>query len=358
LFNKSQTALIQYPAGINGSYAIPNGVTNIGGAAFFFCSGLTGVTIPNSVTFIGEEAFCGCFDLTRVVIPDSVTSIGEEGFADCPLTSVSLGTNLISIEADAFDNCSSLTSVTIPNSVRSIGTFAFGYCGLTSVMAPTSLTNIGSGAFAQCPNLTAIAVDSGNPAYTNVNGVLFDKSQTGLIEYPDGKAGTFYTIPNSVASIREDAFWGVTSLTGITIPNSVTNVEDFAFSGCSSLTSIYFQGNAPAPTNDSVVFSGDNGIVYYLPKTTGWGSAFDGLPTVLWSPKAQTSGGSFGVRTNQFGFDITGSSNLVIVVEACTNLSDPVWLSVQTNTLTGGSAYFSDPQWTNFTGRYYRLSSQ
>ena len=73
---------------------------------------------------------------------------------------------------------------------------------------------------------------------------------------------------------------------------------------------------------------------------------------------AQTSGTSFGVRTNRFGFNITtGTLGLVVVVEACTNLSNPVWQPVQTNTLTTGSAFFSDPQWTNYPGRYYRLRS-
>jgi hypothetical protein len=47
------------------------------------------------------------------------------------------------------------------------------------------------------------------------------------------------------------------------------------------------------------------------------------------------------VRTNWFGFNITGSSNFVVVVEACTNLANPIWSRLQTNTLTGGSSYFS-----------------
>jgi hypothetical protein len=94
-----------------------------------------------------------------------------------------------------------------------------------------------------------------------------------------------------------------------------------------------------------------------LPGTTGWGSTFGGRPTVLWSPQVQTSGASFGVRTNRFGFTITGTSNLVIVVEACTNLVNPTWSPVATNTLTGGSSYFSDPRWTNNPARFYRLRS-
>ena len=44
---------------------------------------------------------------------------------------------------------------------------------------------------------------------------------------------------------------------------------------------------------------------------------------MLWNPQVETSGATFGVLTNVFGFTITGSSNLVIVVEACTNLANP-----------------------------------
>jgi len=59
--------------------------------------------------------------------------------------------------------------------------------------------------------------------------------------------------------------------------------------------------------------------------------------------------------TNQFGFNITGTTGLVVVVTACTNLTNPFWSPVGTNTLTGGSSYFSDPQWTNYADRFYRL---
>jgi hypothetical protein len=88
-----------------------------------------------------------------------------------------------------------------------------------------------------------------------------------------------------------------------------------------------------------------------------WGLTFAGVPAVLWNPQAQTGDGSFGVRTNRFGFNITGTSNLVVVVEACTDLANPAWSPVGTNTLTGGSSYFSDPQWTNYPARFYRLRS-
>ena len=72
--------------------------------------------------------------------------------------------------------------------------------------------------------------------------------------------------------------------------------------------------------------------------------------------QAQIRSASPGVRTNQFGFSITGPSNIAVVVEASTNLANPTWSPVRTNILNGDSSYFSDPQWTNYSSRFYRLS--
>jgi hypothetical protein len=75
---------------------------------------------------------------------------------------------------------------------------------------------------------------------------------------------------------------------------------------------------------------------------------------LIWNPQIQ-GGGDFGIQANQFGFTISGSTNLVVVIEACTNLVNPVWIPLQTNTLTDGVFYFSDPAWTNYPARFYHL---
>jgi hypothetical protein len=75
----------------------------------------------------------------------------------------------------------------------------------------------------------------------------------------------------------------------------------------------------------------------------------------MWNPLIQTGDGSFGVRNGRFGFSITGTYIFTVVVEACTNLANPVWTPLRTVTLTNGSFYFSDPQWTNYPSRYYSL---
>ena len=91
---------------------LPDGVTSIGGAAFYGCSGLRSIEIPNSVTSIGDSAFYDCSGLTMVVIPNSVTSIGGSAFMDCSgLVTVTIGSSVESIGDEAFANCNKLEEI-------------------------------------------------------------------------------------------------------------------------------------------------------------------------------------------------------------------------------------------------------
>jgi hypothetical protein len=218
---------------------------------------------------------------------------------DCKfLTSVTIGNGVPSIEDSSFEDCIGLTNLTIGSSVTSIGYNAFAHTGLTSV-----------------------------------------------------------AIPNSVTSIGAEAFDGCISLTNVTIPASVTGIGDHAFVYCLNLSGAYFLGNAPS--GDSSVFWADNNAtVYYLPGTTGWGATYGGRPTALWVlpyPQILSTAPSFGVQTNQFGFIISWATNVPVVVEASANLR--TWLPVSTNTITSGWSYFSDPAWTNYPARFYRIRS-
>lgn len=404
LFNKSQTTLIQYPQGKAESYTIPNSVLSIADSAFYYCNNLTNTTIPNNVINIGNGAFASCGNLTNILIgdgvaivgtnafffctnlrtitvdtnnpvfmsedgvlfnkswtrllvypqgkaggytiPGSVTSVQEDTFYWCSsLTDVTIPVSVTGIGPNAFARCYSLTNVTIPPSVTSIGDSAFAYSGLTSLTVPGSITNMGPAAFSDCNYLTCVLIGTGvagigNAAFQGCNSL------------------TNVSIPNSVTSIGGGAFREDTSLTSVTIPAGVTTIGSQAFINCYHLSQVYFLGNAPIPSDDASVFSSDlKATVYYLPGAAGWASTFGGRPTAVWTPQVQTSDGSFGVRTNQFGFNITWASGQVVVVEACTNLDNPIWSPLQTNTLTNGSIYFSDPQWTNYPARFYLIRS-
>src|SRR5262249_40412535 len=154
--------------------------------------------------------------------------------------------------------------------------------------------------------------------YSSLDGVLFNKSQTTLIRYPQAKAGSDYTIPNSVTSIGVQAFSECTKLTSVTVPTRVTSIGDWAFSGCTRLKRVYFEGDAPGI--GSFVFpSNDNVTVYYLQGTTGWDPTFAGHPAVLWNPQMP-----YTFTTNDGSITITeyiGSDGAVTIPSSINGLS-------------------------------------
>ena len=72
LYSKDGKTLIQYAVGkTDTAFTIPDGVTNIGGWAFNYCSLITSITIPNSVTGIGDYAFFKCLSLSNITYKGS-----------------------------------------------------------------------------------------------------------------------------------------------------------------------------------------------------------------------------------------------------------------------------------------------
>ena len=142
-------------------------------------------------------------------------------------------TGLKSIGQNAFVGCTSLTSITIPSSVTSIGPKAFNLLDLTSII-----------------------VESGNTVYDsrdNCNAII----KTSTNELIVGCKNT--SIPNSVKSIGDSAFYRCNGLTSITIPNSVTKIGANAFQGCCNITSI----NIPDSVTDigNSAFDGCTGLI-------------------------------------------------------------------------------------------------
>lgn len=383
------------------SITIPDNVTNVGNSAFYQCSALTNIVLGPNVTRIGDSAFYQCSKLASITIPDQVRSLGDSVFYQCSgLTQAHIGSGVRTMGTEVFYRCSQLLTVELPAEMDSIGSYAFYRCsllhsatlphgltelgdsmfsecrGLTQITIPDGVTNLGPSAFNSCTSLRtvnlpasltnnvyafwgcssleAITVDATNPVYSSVDGVLFDKSQTTLLMCPDGKQGS-YTLPRGTTSIGVDAFAYCPGLTAVCIPNTVTNIGSPAFFGCSGLTGVFFQGDMPATAGD--LFFSTPAIVYYLPGTKGWTATYGGVSPVLWNPQFQSCAGSGGGPTQPFGLRITGTTNIPVVVEACADLVGGPWAPLQSCTLTNGAVEVTDPQWTNYPARFYRLRS-
>ena len=256
--------------------------------------------LPNDPTIIASGT-CGD-SLTWVLTTDSVLTIsgsGEMGHYETYnypwqnyqpyIKNLILHEGITTIGNSAFYLCENLISVNIPNSVRRVEGTAFCACAsLKSVTIGNGVDYIDeSQVFFDCPSLTAITVAQDNISYCDVDGVLFTKDKSVLIQYPAGKRDATYTIPNTVQRI---AFCGISNISWLTyvdipnsvitidaraladnpldsliIPISVTSIGNQAFRNCNSLTFIASEAVTPPSLGDEVFLGDDTSIPLYVP---------------------------------------------------------------------------------------------
>jgi BspA type Leucine rich repeat region (6 copies) len=152
------------------------------------------------------------------------------------------GLPITSIGNLAFFNISTLAGVMVGTNVGSIGDQAFSDSSVTSIALSASVTNISFNSFQTCFSLTNIVVATNNPDFSSLAGVLFDQNQTTLLQYPNGKAGS-YAVPASVTDIGVDAFFESTSLTSVDLSSNVSIISDYAFWVCPAVTNFIVATN-------------------------------------------------------------------------------------------------------------------
>ncbi|MDF2820113.1 MAG: cell surface protein [Clostridiales bacterium] len=189
------------------------------------------------VVMIADRAFYQ-LDITSVTIPEGVISLGGESFRSTKLETVVLPKSLIYISNFAFAECRNLKSITIHNNVEIIGPCAFSNTGITTISIPASTTVIGEEAFNSCNAMKSIHVDYANKSYKSIDGVLFDINGRYLVQYPNAKSDTSYTIPNGVIVIMTGAFYDCKYIESVVLPNNLLGIGKQSFYGCTNLANI------------------------------------------------------------------------------------------------------------------------
>lgn len=258
----STRGFITIPSKVNGFI-----VTAIGSWAFSYCSNITGVFIPSTVNVIDDYSIFNCDELKSItvdasnakydsrdncnaiirkeddqlivgckatLIPSSVKSIGTYAFRGCPLTYIDIPSSVISIGENAFA-FSGLRSITLPSSIKELHSQAFYYCyKIKDLFIPASVSYIGDAVFGDC-DLETITVDADNSIYDSreLCNAVIETAKNALVT---GCKNT--SIPSTVVSIGNGAFYGSKNMVTMAIPSSVTTIERNAFYDCKDLKEI------------------------------------------------------------------------------------------------------------------------
>ena len=281
-------------------YTVPEGITGIGERAFYNLDSLKKVTLTEDNMTISSYAFYSCNELRIINVPDNFCSAtgeyawdGSYGYYDCGYWfQGNVGTEVhryLTLEwwgfmdnswsyedgvltiPDNFDESIVISDwgqvfspaslipvaeIVITDEFTTIPDYVFGD-DLVKLTIPASVNSISESAFWFSSSLADIVINGDNASYVFDNGALFDKDRTVLVYYWAGDTVREYTVPSSVVKIYDCAF---VNCTGLEIINIGANVEELGdngntFNKCTNLRDI----NVDA--SNEVFFSID-GILY------------------------------------------------------------------------------------------------
>lgn len=248
---------------LTGPITIPQGVTRIEDLTFFANRHITSYTIPASVTYIAQRGLGSGFRLESITVDEDNPNYYAENNALVERDSkiLLLGTkntiipdDVVEIGAHAFSFAAwaqESQSLVIPNSVKIINDGAFHYASLQSISLPDSLVYIGNHGL---PGNTI--VQSNLPqTLTHIGGTAFADCW-----FIDGGV----SIPEGIDTIAPLTFYNA-HITSVSIPVSVVSIGEEAFYGCDELQSITCYNSIP-PALDATSFQGVNrDIPVYIP---------------------------------------------------------------------------------------------
>ena len=150
-------------------------------------------------------------NVTTLQIPSEVEYEGEKY-------------TVTSVNQSVFSKNSSITKIIIPKTVKNTD---FG-----------SNEGFKYNPFVDCFSVESIEVEEGNPAICSVDGVLFNKDTTTLIGYPAASARESYTVPASVKTAGDGAFFNSKYLKKIVLPDNIETLGYSLFASSKSLEEV------------------------------------------------------------------------------------------------------------------------
>lgn len=227
----------------------------IGYKAFAANKNLQSVEVSERVKKIRSKAFMNCSNLHTIKISSSIESIAEQVFDGCfKLENIIIGSNnhycvtnnilIDKSERKVLRVANKVTTeVTIPDGISVICDRAFDRNLTERISLSKSVARFSQKSFFECYKLKEFYVDSKNPSYSSLGGVLHSKDRTKLILYPIGKDDTNYFLEDDVTEICNSAFSKAAHLISITFNTMIKNIGTRAFEYCQSLESIMLPGS-------------------------------------------------------------------------------------------------------------------
>lgn len=210
--------------------------------------------VPEQVTYnnntytviaVGEYAFYGNRELLAISLPNTIKSLKRYALAYCGKNPISLPHSVEEIDFASLMHTSLETS-DLPSDLKIISTYGF-YAAVfpnRTVKIPAKVETMGFAPFYAC-DIEKYEVSEKNPNFKAIDGVLFSKTGDKIIQYPDYKEGTEYSIPQTVTTICECAFLSNPHLIKLVIPSSVTLLEDWAIHYLHSIECIELKATVP-----------------------------------------------------------------------------------------------------------------
>ena len=245
----------------------PEGMANVGKAAFYNCENLESVTISSGMTRIEDDAFSMCTGLEEIYTDSLETWCG-----------ISFGSNPLAFARNLYVDGTCVKRLVIPDSVENILPATFVGCSATSVTIPRSVKSIGEDAFFDCNTLIEVCNKSSNitvtagskdngyvgyyakNVYTPTSGASKISQEQGVQIYTDGGVQTVLgytgnaknlTIPNNVTEISDYAFYGCDGVQTVTVQNGVTKIGMYAFYACDGLQTVELPDSVTAIGQDA-----------------------------------------------------------------------------------------------------------